>query len=223
MESSRHVSVVIALPGAAQADSFAVTVTDPVVPLGGEGARIVDEKLGGRLERLAAAGELEGRLGRSLVLHLNGELSAARLVVAGAGPRERVDAEAIRTAAAAAARRLRRVGGSVLWLLDESLPVPAADQAAALVEGTILGSYSAARWKTEGDLPRPIEQIVIGHFESDELRAAVERAALVAEHANSARDLANAPPNELTPARLAEHAERLAAEHERLTAEWLGP
>jgi leucyl aminopeptidase len=223
MESSRHVSVVIALPGAAQADSFAVTVTDPVVPLLGEGARIVDEKLGGRLERLAAAGELEGRLGRSLVLHLNGELSAARLVVAGAGPRERVDAEAIRTAAAAAARRLRRVGGSVLWLLDESLPVPAADQAAALVEGTILGSYSAARWKTEGDLPRPIEQIVIGHFESDELRAAVERAALVAEHANSARDLANAPPNELTPARLAEHAERLAGRHDHLRAESLGP
>src|ERR671936_671456 len=110
MESSRHVSVVIALPGAAQADSFAVTVTDPVVPLLGEGARIVDEKLGGRLERLAAAGELEGRLGRALVLHLNGELSAARLVLAGAGPRERVDGHALRTAAAAGPRARGRGG-----------------------------------------------------------------------------------------------------------------
>ena len=64
---------------------------------------------------------------------------------------------------------------------------------------------------------------MIGHVETPELREAVERAALVAERANRARDLVNMPPNELSPAGLAERAEELAAEHEHLTAEVLGP
>ena len=55
------------------------------------------------------------------------------------------------------------------------------------------------------------------------MRAAIERAALIAERTNRARDLANMPPNELDPQTFAEYAEALAAEHEHLTAEVLGP
>jgi leucyl aminopeptidase len=44
----------------------------------------------------------------------------------------------------------------------------------------------------------------------DAATAAAERAARVAEWANRARDLSNAPPNELTPERLAERAAELA-------------
>ncbi len=69
----------------------------------------------------------------------------------------------------------------------------------------------------------PIERIVIAADETPELRAAVERAALVADRANRARDLANEPPNELTPATLADRAAELAAEHEHLTFEALDP
>jgi leucyl aminopeptidase len=100
--------------------------------------------------------------------------------------------------------------------------VPLAEQAAALVEGTILGSYSPGRWKSSDDT-RAVERIVIAAEETPELRAAAERAAIVADRANRARDLANAPPNELTPATLADRAEELAAEHEHLTFAALGP
>jgi leucyl aminopeptidase len=88
--------------------------------------------------------------------------------------------------------------------------MPAPEQAAALVEGTILGAYSPGRWKSKNDT-RPFERIVIDHDETPELRAAVERAALLADRANRARDVANMPPNELTPATLAEEAEKLDA------------
>jgi leucyl aminopeptidase len=53
--------------------------------------------------------------------------------------------------------------------------------------------------------------------------AAAERASRVAQAANRARDLANAPANELTPERLAERAEELASQREHLSAEALGP
>src|SRR5438445_360624 len=126
----------IALPGQAQADVLALPVTDPV-ELGGDAARIVEQKLDGRLARLAETGELKGESGKALLLHLGGELQAPRLVVAGLGRRE------------------------------------------------------------------------------------AERAALVAERTNRARDLANAPPNELNPEALALHAARLADEHEHLTGDGL--
>ena len=210
----------MALPGQEQAETLALPVAQP---LGGEGARIVDEKLGGRLARLVESGELRGERGESVLLHLNGELSSPRLVAAGIGPRDTVDADALRTAGAAAAQSVDRVGGTILWLLDETLPVPLPEQAAALVEGTILGAYSPGRWKTGDAGERPLERIVLGHFDDPEILAAAERAALIAERTNRARDLANMPPNELDPERLAEHAQQLAGEHEHLTAHSLGP
>jgi leucyl aminopeptidase len=216
------VPIDIALPGQTAADALAVTVGRP---LGGEGVRIVDEKLGGRVRGLVESGELRGDTGEALVIHTNGELEAPRLILVGSGPRDEVDLDALRTAGAAAANALARVGGTACWLLDETLPIPLPAQAAALVEGTILGGYSPGRWKTRDTekAPRAVERIVIGHFETPELREAAERAALVAEYTNRARDLANMPPNELDPHALAEHAQALASEHEHLKADVLGP
>jgi leucyl aminopeptidase len=209
--------VEIALPGQAGGDALALPVAQA---LGGDGAKIVDDKLGGQLTRLGVSGELRGERGEAVLLHLDGQLEAPRLVAAGVGKRDEVDADALRTAGAAAAQALSRVGGTVVWLLDESLPVPLPEQAGALVEGTILGSYSPGHWKSKDETKAP-ERIVIGHADDPELGAAVERAAIVADRANRARDLANMPPNELNPHTLGEKAKELAAEHEHLTAEVL--
>ena len=216
------VPIEIALPGQTSVDTLAVTVSRPRA---GESARTVDETLGRRLQELAATGELRGDRGEALLIHGNGELSAPRIVAAGVGGRDDVDADALRTAGAAAARALERVGGSVCWLLDESLPLSLPEQARALVEGTVLGGYDPGQWKTLDvqKRPRTVERIVLGHVETPELRDTAERAALVAECTNRARDLANMPPNELNPHALAEHAQALAAEHEHLKAQILGP
>ena len=210
------VEIEIGLPERAAADALAVPVTDPPTDLTGD--------VRAHLQGVAESGELRGKRGDAILLHVNGDLPAPRLIAAGIGERESVDAEALRTAGASAARELSRVGGTVSWLLDESLPVPLPEQAAALIEGTLLGAYSPGRWKsTNGDEPRPIERISIAHAETEELRAAADRAALLAERTNRARDLANMPPNELNPQTLAEQASKLADEHKHLTAEALGP
>ncbi|HKU56686.1 MAG TPA: leucyl aminopeptidase [Gaiellaceae bacterium] len=209
--------VEIALPGQAGADAIALPVAQV---LGGDGAEILDDRLGGRLAKLVESGELRGERGETVLLHLNGELEAPRLVAAGVGKRDEVDADALRTAGSTTANALSRVGGTLVWLLDESLPVPLPEQAAALVEGTILGAYSPGRWKSKDETRAP-ERIVVGHTDDPELQAAVERAAIVAERANRARDLANMPPNELTPHTLGEKAKELAREHEHLSCEVL--
>jgi leucyl aminopeptidase len=214
------VPIEVALPGQTHADALAVPVARP---LGGEGARIVDEKLGGRLAKLIESGEFRGDRGEALVLHVDGGLDAPRVIAVGLGTRDDVDLDALRTAGGAAAHELRRVGGTLCWLLDESLDIPVDEQAAALVEGTVIGGYSPGGWKTQEPekRPKPVERIVLGHFDSPALRAAAERASLLAERTNRARDLANMPPNELNPHTLGEHAKELAREHEHLTCDVL--
>jgi len=203
-----RVAVDIALPEQTRADATAFVVAQPL------------EGLDPRLAALAESGELRGERGEAILLHRDGE----RVLAVGVGALEDVDLDALRTAGAAAAAELARVGGTLVWVLDERLPVPLADQAAALVEGTIIGGYAPGRWKTrENGGPKQVERIVLGHFETRELRDAAERAVLLAERTNRARDLANMPPNELYPATLAERASQLADEHEHLTAEALTP
>ena len=217
------ITIEIGLPGQEPADAIALPVAEPPDNLGGDGARIVDDKLGGRLTQLVQSGDLRGKRGETLVLHVNDELATPRIVAAGVGRRDRVDLDALRAAAAAAAQALARVGGTVCWLLDETLRLSLPDQARALVEGTIIGGYTPGRWKTSDEGLRPFERIVIGHVETPELRAAAERAGLLAERTNRARELANMPPNELNPLVLAQRAAALAGEHDYLTSQALGP
>jgi leucyl aminopeptidase len=170
-----------------------------------------------QLQQLADDGELRGELGRTVVLHTNGASTARRVVVAGIGKREDVDADAVRTAAAAVARRLRDVGGTLGWTLDDSLPVPLDEQARAVVEGAVLGAYSPGRWKTEEKAGKPIDKIVLYGGDNGASDTAA-RAATVSKWVNWARDLANSPPNELTPADLAQRAADLAGPNLHVSA-----
>jgi leucyl aminopeptidase len=169
------------------------------VPLAGgnhlEGAAAqLDSLLDGLLARLAAEGELRDELGDARLVHVTGQLTSPRVAVAGIGPRERVDADALRTGAAAVAHEAREFAKRIAWVVDTSLSVPPTEQARALVDGTLLGGYEPARWKHE-EPPRKLETLVLCG-DGDGLAEASDRATLVAEWTNRARDLVNSPPNE---------------------------
>src|SRR6266540_2174087 len=71
-------------------------------------------------------------------------------------------------------------------------------------------SYDPAHWKTQEKPRKKIEKIVLCTGEQGGLADAAKRAAQVAKWVNWARDLANAPPNELTPEELAARAGELS-------------
>jgi leucyl aminopeptidase len=148
-------------------------------------------------------------------------LGERRAIVAGLGPRDDLEPDAIRDAAAAAVRELSAAGGgSAAWLIDESLPLSAEAQARAAVEGAILGSYDPGAHKT-GSRPDPVEKLTL--VGTDALAPQAARAAVVAGWTNHARDLANAPASELTPVTFADRAAELANRFDTLTAEALDP
>src|SRR6266536_701021 len=198
-------------PGQIEPGTLAIPLSEDHLTSLSNGAKAVDERLKGRLQRLADGGELKGELGKTVVLHTDGELEAHRVVLAGVGKIADVDADAVRTAAAAVARRIADVGGTVSFLLDESLPLPFEEQARAIVEGIVLGSYSPARWKTDEKPKKKIEKIVLSAGSEDGLAQSAIRAARVGKWVNWARDLANSPPNELTPEGLAARTGELAS------------
>jgi leucyl aminopeptidase len=188
----------------AEAAVTAFAVADPPEPL---------PDLDPRLAELVAAGEVRGEAGATCVLHQD---ARRHLVAAGAGRLAELDADSIRSAAAAVARL--RLGSTLAWRLDPSLPLGLAEQARAVVDGVVLGGYDQGKWKTERQAPVQVDRLIL--IEGDEeSREAAQRAERVARWTNRARDLANRPPNDLTPRRLAEHAQEVAAEAEALSCE----
>jgi leucyl aminopeptidase len=180
-----------------------------------EGEPLADE----RLQRLVERGEAKGGLGKVAVVHEDAPGGGQRRVLlAGLGKREELDAERARVAAAAAAGRAKELGAvSLSWAAP-----PGAAIAGAIVEGTLLKLYRFERFKSAADDPGEVGGVESLEVAGDSVDAAeVERARVLAEAANAARDLQNLPSNVATPSFLAERAAEIAAEHEALEVELL--
>ena len=115
--------------------------------------------------------------------------------------------EGLRTAASRAVRACRH-GGTVAWILDESLPLATSEQVRALAEGAVLGGYDGRRWRS-GEPPPAVERFVICGC-GEALAPVADRAALVARWTNTARELVDAPANVISPAGLSERVVKFA-------------
>ena len=120
------------------------------------------------------------------------------------GPFDLPGHDGLRSAAALAARSLRRDGGTIAW------SATSADEVRAIVEGTAYGAYDPGLYKQSyGTRP---ELTLVLDAPSD-VHALAHRQAVVVRHLDATRNLANRPPNDLTPAALADHALDLARDH----------
>src|SRR5258708_28860422 len=106
------------------------------------------------LEELRASEELTGKSGEIAVQHLPQGFAAKRLVAVGGGKRAEFDARALRGAAGGAVRALKQKGVKRLaWW-------HAGGDAAAAVEGAILGNFEPDRNKPSSDA-KPLESFTL--------------------------------------------------------------
>jgi leucyl aminopeptidase len=179
-----------------------------------EGEELPDQAL----QSLVELGEAKPAVKRVAVTHEPAPGGGQRRVlIAGLGKREELNAERVRIAAASAAARAKELGAvSLSWAAPDGF-------AAAAVEGTMLRLYEFDRFKStredNGDEPNGIESLEIAGEEVS--TEDVERARVSAESANHARDLQNLPSNVATPSFLAERATDIAAEHDSIELEVL--
>jgi leucyl aminopeptidase len=208
-----RVEVQAAAPADVEAGVVAVLLTTDGLT---ETGRALDATLDGLLSQVAKDGEARSDLGSARLVHADGR----RVVVAGGGEAALLDADGLRTAAAAIVGETGEFVDSIAWPIDPTLPLSPEEQAVAIVEGTILAAYDPARWKHDEPKPKLERLVLLGDAS---LAETAERAARVSEWVNRSRDLVNSPPNELNPERLAARAAEIASELEYVEAQALGP
>jgi leucyl aminopeptidase len=172
----------------------------------------VDRKLGGLLAKVMAAEKFEGKVGQVSHVHADGPLRASRVLVAGLGPKKDGDAEAVRRAASAAARRARDLGARSAAAYLAAGGVSARARAQATAEGAVLGTYRFDKYLKEKS-PKSLDSLAVS--EPDRRSQAAAEAGVRAGETWAAatclaRDLVNEPANVVTPAYLARRAQEIA-------------
>lgn len=176
-----------------------------------------------QLQELQTTGELTGKAFECTVLRWPTGLAAAKLLVVGAGKREKFSETHLRHLVGAAVRKLRSRGGRELaWILGST----ESSAVACVVEGALVADYDPDRYRTErSGSEKGIDNLWLatgGDALPAEAEAALHRGRILGEAQNFTRDLVNEPSNRMTPTNLAERATEMAARF-GLECEVLGP
>ncbi|MGH9470056.1 MAG: leucyl aminopeptidase family protein, partial [Terriglobia bacterium] len=176
------------------------------------------------LDGLHASGELTGKTLECTLIHNPPGLAARRLLVVGAGKREKSLPHYVMRLAGAAVRFARGRGiHEAAWLCDGSHL--AADALQLITEGALLADYDPDRYRSDRNSTRRIDRLNLllpGGKAGKAENSAIERGRVVGESANFTRDLVNEPSNIMTPTRLADEAAAMASQF-GLQSEILGP
>jgi leucyl aminopeptidase len=174
----------------------------------------LDSATGGSISKLAAAGELTGKMLEVTLLHYPQGLAAQRLLILGAGKKDKFGTVELRRLAGAAVRTLKaKQIKSLTFLVKEG--DRSAEAAQAIVEGMILANFDSDKYKTDKKPGNEITAAAIAGWEESSRSDAdrgLERGQLIGESQNFARELGNEPANRLTPRMLASRAEAMARE-----------
>src|SRR4029077_10299443 len=196
-----------------ETEALVCYVFEDVDPVQGRIAEI-DKPTDGLLGKLASSGELTGKALEMTLVHAPHGLKAARVLLVGAGKREKFDTAVLRKIAGAALRYLKsRSVKRFTFVLRENESVEVAAQAFA--EGALTANFESDKYKTDKKDAKSVDSIALAGF-SDHDRGAAEkglaRGRVVADAQNFARDLINEPSNVLTPKVLGEKAAAMAKE-----------
>jgi leucyl aminopeptidase len=187
--------------------------SDVVILLEWEGIR--QPALEKALPILYESGEVTGKFLQFTLLHGVAGFKARRVLIAGAGKREKMDAATLRRVAGAAVRFLKGKGAGTAALWLDAGDATAA-YAGAAVEGAILAAWEPDYLKKDKEAQeektRSVSSFTVAvDAGGPELDLAVERARIVAEAMNLSRNISVQPPNLLDPLRLAQEARDAAA------------
>jgi leucyl aminopeptidase len=167
---------------------------------------------GAGIQKIIETGDVTGKNRELHVLYLS-DGSLRRAILVGLGRKEDVNPERIREGAALGARKaeslkLRRIS---FWLDGQAVDgLSAADTAAAVVEGVMLGTYKFRSFKTKDDEETTdLAELNLWFQERTPIEAvkkAAQEAEIISRAVWFARDLISAPPNAMTPRHMAKQA-----------------
>jgi len=189
-------------------------------------AQAIDSIAGGAISAVLAKGDLQGKVGQTLLLHSLPEIKAERVLLVGIGKPDELDGRQWRKVAASLASQLKALGGADAALAFQELRVKdrdTYDSARSLIEVLANATYTFDQFKSKKAEPNGLKKLTL--LGSREQQAALEQAVVHAQAIASgmayARDLGNLPPNHCHPSYLAEEAKKLGKGHKNVKVEVL--
>ena len=180
-------------------------------------AETLDRASKGSVREVVRRGDMEGKLGSTLLLYRVPGVAAERVLLVGLGDEAALHEREYREAARAAVKAAQETGAGMLTLCFTEIRVGRRDSAWKALQVALVAAECAYRFeymKSKKSDPRPLANI--------ELLAAARDAAAVARGLRQgaatgagvslAKDLGNLPGNVCTPTYLAEQARKIARE-----------
>ena len=182
-------------------------------------AELVDRASNGYISEIIRRGDMEGKLGATLLLHNVRGTLADRVLLVGLGKERDFRDKEFRSAVKSAVKLLNETGSyeAVLYLTEEK--VKRREVAWRVEHAVVVAMESVYRFdqmKSEkAEVRRPLRKLTLSVPQRSDLtdgEAAAARGLAIAHGMDLARDLGNLPANVCTPTYLGERALQLATE-----------
>ncbi len=177
----------------------------------------LDKASRGLIRNVLKKSEFTGNQNEVVYFPAGKNVAASRIVLAGLGKPNQYNTEKARQAVGKASTFCRDHSLKDIVVWADAFPDSSTvfdELATALVEGAVLALYKFSKYKTEKEEDQKfVSQVRILTEDSGRLRSLkkdLAYAQLTSQAANNARDLTNAPSNEVTPAALADYARNLS-------------
>ncbi|HUQ27695.1 MAG TPA: M17 family peptidase N-terminal domain-containing protein, partial [Usitatibacter sp.] len=183
-------------------------------------AEQLDGAARGYLSDVLKTGDLEGALGRTLLLHKVPSLAADRVLLVGLGRERDFHEGPYRTAVSAAVKALKATGATEATFTLPEIALKKRDIGWKVEHAVIAlmeGAYRFDRLKSKkADAGKALKKVTLTVPRKNDVTegdTAVQRAVAIAEGMNLAKDLGNLPGNYCTPTYLADQAVELGKRH----------
>jgi leucyl aminopeptidase len=183
-------------------------------------AESIDRAANGHLADIVRRGDMEGKLGATLLIHNVPHTLCDRVLLVGLGREREFRDKEYRDACRAAVRTLNDTGAMEAVLFLTELPVRRRGSAWKIAQAVIVAAETLYRFtqlkSKQEEVRRPLRRLTLTVSRRSELAEAestARQAEAVAEGMRLAKDLGNLPPNVCTPNYLAEQARAIAAAH----------
>ena len=170
----------------------------------------INEKINSSVKE--AVIETKGKIGGISIVSTLGIIPPKKILIAGLGPKNKLSTDVLRNVSGKIAQKIRSMGLPEFSIIVPSgFPIDSDSSISAIVEGSILSMYSFDTYKKEKSEKSPNLSILVSN--SQNAQKIISKAEIVSQGVIYTRSIANLPPNDCSPSRLASFANAVATKN----------